>query len=125
MARRMAVPERVRAMRLIDRVDYGDAFAADCPPDVLAHYTPDELGELAMGRAPRWLQLFVRLAHRRMLGLRLTPSRLHRTLGWDLLSGTDDEALYGSTGRLVTVRLLVLKAPGQVVVVFLLRRDRP
>ncbi|GAA4932724.1 hypothetical protein EV188_103722 [Actinomycetospora succinea] len=125
MARRVVVPERVDAMGLLDRVDYGDAFATDCPPEVLARFTPEELADLAVGRAPRWLRLFVRFAHRRVLGLRLTHTTPPVPLDWHLVSSGPDEVVYGVAGGLITPRLLVMKEPGRVLVVFLMRVDRP
>ncbi|MHC1558705.1 hypothetical protein ACR9E3_07100 [Actinomycetospora sp. C-140] len=125
MARRVAIPQRVTAMGLLDRVDYGDAFAVDVAPEVLARFAPEELAELAMGRAPRVLRSLVRIAHRRVLGLRLAPASDPAPLGWHRVSAGPHEAVYGVAGGLITPRLVVIAEPGRVLVVFLLRREHP
>jgi hypothetical protein len=126
MACRVAIPERVQAMGLLDRVDYGDAFAAEVPPPVLARYTPVELADLAMGRAPRWVRVLVRVAHQRVLGLQLAPTTPPGPVpGWQLMHSGPAEAVYGVAGGLITPRIVVMKDPGRVLVVTLMRLERP
>lgn len=125
VVRRVAVPRQILALGLLDRVDYGDAFAGSCEPRVLARFTSQELGELAMGRAPRWLRTLVRVAQGRVLGLDLDRSTLDSSLGWKLLSSCADVAVYGAPGRLATTRLAVVKEPAQALVVFLFRQEQP
>jgi hypothetical protein len=124
MAQRVAIPDRVHAMELLDRVDYGDAFAVEPEPQVLARYTPDELAEFALGRAPRWVRVLVRVAHRRVLRLRLAPSDPPVPVpGWHLVSGGPDAVVYGVAGGLITPRIVVLKESHRIVVVTLMRLD--
>lgn len=126
MARRVAIPDRVHAMGLLDRVDYGDAFAVDAPPEVVARYNPDELAELAMGRAPRWVRALVRVAHQRVLGLRLAATSPPVPVpGWQLVRSGPDEVIYGVAGGLITPRIVVMKEPSRVLVATLIRVDHP
>jgi hypothetical protein len=126
MAQRVAIPDRVHAMELLDRVDYGDAFAVEPAPDVLARHTPDELAELALGRAPRWVRVLVRVAHRRVLRLHLAPSDPPVPVpGWQLRQRGPDHVVYEVAGGLITPRIVVLKEPGRILVVTLMRLDHP
>jgi hypothetical protein len=122
MARRVAIPDQV--LTLLDRVDYGDAFAVEPGPHVLAHYTPGELAELALGRAPGWVRVLVRVAHGRVLRLRLAPSDPPVPVpGWQLVSSDPEAVVYGVAGGLITPRIVVLKEPHRLVVVTLMRLD--
>jgi|1186.fasta_scaffold384859_2 hypothetical protein len=124
MAQRVAIPDRVHARELLDRVDYGDAFAVEAGPHVLARYSPDELAELALGRAPGWVRVLVRVAHGRVLRLRLAASEPPVPVpGWHLVSSGPDAVVYGVAGGLITPRIVVMKESRRIVVVTLMRLD--
>jgi hypothetical protein len=117
MSQKIPVPAHVAALRLLDRVDYQDAFSLETP----VVRTPEEWTRLVLDRAPNVLRSFVRYAHL-ALGLRLAPRGSPDHLwGWAVLQSGPDAFVLGAGGGLGTPRIVVLTPPGGVVFATILR----
>lgn len=126
VARRVAVPDRVLAMGLLDAVDYLDSYVRDRhPAGTAAGPSADALTALAFERLPRWLRALVRTAHRHVLRLRLELPSTVPVPGWRRLLDEPEEAVYGVDGPLLSARLVVSATPATVQVSTLVRYARP
>jgi hypothetical protein len=122
MAERIAVPDDVAAMGVLERVDYEDAFTTRALDD----RAPEEWARLLVQEAPGWLRSFVRVAQRGALGLRLGPADSPRhPLGWDVLVTGPDAVVLGVEGGLLTPRIVVTARQREVVACTLVRFDHP
>lgn len=125
MSRRVAVPDRVLTMGVVDRVEYGDAFVVDLPPGA-AERSLDEWAELVIGDAPRWFRELIRVVHRGVLGLRLVPRAESAPVpGWRRIPGDGREFVYGVAGGLITPQIVIMSAPDRILVSTVVRYDRP
>lgn len=125
MARRVAVPDRVLTMGLLDLVDYQDSYLADAPAGFRAELSADVLAALAFGSIPAWLRGLIAAVHRRVLTLRLDVPSTVPVPGWRRLRDEPDEVVYGADGRLLTARLVVSATSSTVRVSTLVRFDQP
>lgn len=125
MARRVAVPDRVLDMGLVNVVDYQDSYVVDAPAGFRAERSADALAALAFGSIPVWVRGLIAAAHRSVLGLRLDLPSGVPVPGWRRLRSEPDEAVYGTDGRLLTPRLVVSVTATSVRVCTLVRFDRP
>ncbi len=118
MADRVSVPAEVVALKLLDRVDYGDAFtignAGQQPPEFWVRHA---LG----GVSPALIGLVRRV--QQGLGLRLAAESHEHPLGWDILHSGPEAFILGAEGRLGSARIISTTPPNKVVVTTLLRFD--
>lgn len=120
MSQQVPVPARVAALKVLDRVDYEDAFAVRTP----VRHTPEEWVRLGLEGAPPAVRGFILRAHK-ALGLRLAPpGSPDHVLGREILQNEPEQIVLGAEGRIVTPRIVLSTPPGQVVVATLLRFDR-
>jgi hypothetical protein len=119
MIHRIAVPEDVLSLALLDRVDYADAYAAR----TTASLTPREWGDRIIERASPEVLAVVRSLHARVGRMRLAaPGPVH-PLGWHILEETDSRFVMGTEGGIVTPRVVILNPPGRVVFSTVLRYE--
>lgn len=112
------VPPRADELADLDRVDYADAFSVD----VTVQRRPEEWLRVADSVSPTVLRGVRRV--QQGLGLRLAPSgSADHPIGWTILHSSDDEAMLGAEGTLLTPRIVALTPPGKIVVATLLRYD--
>lgn len=117
MAEQISVPERVSALKLLDRVDYEDAFSVE----TCAIRTPEEWALLLCDSASPFMRNFIRYAHR-TLGLRLAPrGSPDRVLGWTVLQNGPDAFVLGTEGGIGVPRIVVLTSTGRVEFATILR----
>jgi hypothetical protein len=117
MSQRVSMPARVAALKLLDRVDYQDAFSLE----TTVVRTPEEWTRLVLDSAPNVLRSFVRYAHL-ALGLRLGPRGSPDHLwGWTVLQSGPEAFVLGADGGLGTPRIVVLTPPGGLVFATILR----
>jgi len=119
MIHRIAVPEEVRSLDLLDRVDYADAFEARTSDS----RTPREWGDHIIERAcPRVLAV-VRSLHGRVGQMRLAAPGPEYPLGWQILEETSSRFVMGTEDGIVTPRVVILTPPGRVVFSTVLRYE--
>ena len=111
MIHRIAVPEAVLSLGLLDRVDYGDAYEAR----VSDSRTPREWGEHIIDRASPGILRVVHALHQRVGRMRLAPPGPEHPLGWQILQETGSHFVMGTEGGIVTPRVVILTPPGRVV----------
>jgi hypothetical protein len=116
---RIAVPEAVRSLGLLDRVDYGDAFEART---TLAR-SPREWGDLIIEQSSPAVLAFTRAAHACVGRMPLLPQDAEHPLGWTVLEETPSYLAIGVDGGIVTPRVVILTPPGKVVFATLLRYE--
>jgi hypothetical protein len=119
MVHRIAVPDEVLSLRLLDRVDYGDAFEAR----TTEHRSPREWGDLIIERSSPAVLGFVRAAHSRVGRMPLAPQDADHPLGWSILEETDSHLVIGIDGGIATPRVVVLTPPGRVVFATVMRYE--
>jgi hypothetical protein len=119
MVHRIAVPDEVLSLRLLDRVDYGDAFEAR----TTEHRSPREWGDLIIERSSPAVLGFVRAAHSRVGRMPLAPQDADHPLGWSILEETDSRLVIGIDGGIVTPRVVIMTSPGNVVFATVLRHE--
>lgn len=125
MARRVAVPDRVLNMGLLNFVDYQDSYVVDAPAGFRAKRSADALAALAFGSIPVWLRGLIAAVHRNVLGLQLDVPSTVPVPGWRRLRGEPDEVVYGADGRLLTPRLVVSVTSTTIRVCTLVRFNQP
>lgn len=125
MARRVAVPDRVLNMELLNVVDYQDSYVVDAPAGFRAERSAEAMAALAFGSIPAWLRGLIAASHRSVLGLQLDLPSTVPVPGWRRLRAEPDEAVYGADGRLLTPRLVVSVTSTTVRVCTLVRYNRP
>jgi hypothetical protein len=122
MVSRIPVPAEALALGLLDRVDYGDAFEAHAAD---RHFPRDWVERIVAGGSPPLLG-FVRLVHRRVGRMRLAErGEPDHPLGWTVLDQTEQHAILGADGGILTPRLVIATEGDLVRVVTLLRYDSP
>ena len=119
MVHRIAVPEAVLSLGLLDRVDYGDALEAR----TTARRSPREWGDLIIERSSPAVLAFVRAAHSRVGRMPLAPQDADHPLGWTILEETDSHLVMGIDGGIVTPRVVIMTSPGSVVFATVLRYE--
>jgi len=119
MIHRIAVPQEVRPLELLDRVDYADAYEAR----TAEARTPREWGDLIIGRASPAVLALVRSLHARVGRMRLAASGPEHPLGWHILEETSSRFVMGTEGGIVTPRVVILTPPGRVVFSTVLRYE--
>jgi hypothetical protein len=119
MVHRTAVPEDVRSLGLLDRVDYADAYAARTSDS----RTPREWGDRIIERASPEVLAVVRSLHARVGQMRLAAPGPEHPLGWHILEETDSRFVMGTEGGIVTPRVVILTPPGAVVFSTVLRYE--
>jgi Protein of unknown function (DUF2867) len=124
VARRVAIPDRVLTMGLLDPVDYHDSYVVDAPAGFRAEQSADALAALAFGSVPAWLRGLIAAVHRRVLRLELDLPSTVPVPGWRRLREEPDEVVYGADGRLLAARLVVSVKSSTVRVSTLIRFDR-
>lgn len=130
MARRVAVPDRVLGLGLLDVVDYQDSYIRDrravvTPSPVRPERSADEMTTLAFGAVPTWLRRIIASVHRHVLRLDLRVPSTVPVPGWRRLHLRPDEAVYGVDGPLLAARLVVSVTASTVQVSTLVRYARP
>jgi hypothetical protein len=123
VARRVAIPDRVLTMGLLDPVDYHDSYVVDAPAGFRAERSADALAALAFGSVPAWLRGLIAAVHRRVLRLELDLPSTVPVPGWRRLREEPDEVVYGADGRLLAARLVVSVKSSTVRVSTLIRFD--
>ena len=118
MARRIAVPEEVTARRLLERVDYQDAFTIDVDQE----RTAEQWVRLALKGAPPGLPALVR-AVQQALGLRLHQPSPEHPLGWTVQHSDAEVFILGADGPAGTARIVAESPPGRLVVTTQLQLD--
>jgi hypothetical protein len=116
---RIAVPQEVHSLGLLDRVDYSDAFEAR----TTAGHTPREWGDLIVEQSSPAVLAFVRAAHARVGRMPLLPQDAEHPLGWSILEETDSHLVIGIDGGIATPRVVVMTSPGRVVFATVLRYE--
>jgi hypothetical protein len=120
MVSRIPVPAGALALRLLDRVDYGDAFEAR----TAEQHSPRDWVELLVAGASPALAGFVRFVHRRVGRMQLAERHAAgHPLGWTVLDATRQHAVLGVDGGIVTPRLVIEADGERVRVVTLLRYE--
>jgi hypothetical protein len=122
MVSRIPVPAAVLALGLLDRIDYSDAFEARSTD----HHSPrDWVDRIVAGASPP-LAGFVRLVHRRVGRMHLAErGEPDHPLGWTVLEHTEQRAVLGVDGGILTPRLVTETEGDRVRVVTLLRYETP
>lgn len=117
------VPEPIRSLHGLDRVDYADVFtlhtasAADWSAEEWARAVLEE------GQAAR---RFAFIPWRVLLGLRLGPSHTPRYVhGWKIADGGEDWIRLEAASWLMTCHAVAQIAEGQVSVALFVRYDQP
>jgi len=96
--RQVAVPPAARALSMLSRVDYEDAFLVDTGLD--QDRSGEQWARAILEDAPIFLRRRLRWGWF-ALGLRLACTRADRfVLGWEVRRSTPDFALLGADGRL-------------------------
>lgn len=129
MARRVAVPDRVLSLGVLDVVDYQDSYVHDrrviASPGRIRPRSADEMTTLAFGALPTWLRRIIAAVHRHVLRLELRLPSAVPVPGWLRLRNRQDEAVYGVDGSLLAARLVVSVTTTTVQVSTLVRYARP
>lgn len=96
LARQVAVPQEVRELSMLPRVDYADAFVVD----VGAHpdWTAQRWARTLLEEAPAAMRTRL-LAGWSALGLKVGGGAGPSVLGWQVRSSTDDVVLLGADSR--------------------------
>jgi hypothetical protein len=116
---RIAVPQEVHSLGLLDRVDYSDAFEA-C---TTARHTPREWGDLIVEQSSPMVLAFVRAAHARVGRMPLLPQDTDHPLGWSILEDASSHLVIGVDGGIVMPRVVIATSPGRVVFTTVLRYE--
>ena len=119
MVHRIAVPDEVLSLGLLDRVDYSDAFEAR----TTQHRSPRQWGDLILERSSPTVLAFVRAAHSRVGRMPLAPQDADHPLGWSILEETPAHLVMGIDGGIVTPRVVIWTSPGRVVFATVLRYE--
>jgi hypothetical protein len=109
-------------VRLLDRVDYEDAFSVGTPLE----QCPEQWMRTFLEDAPRWFQLPWVGVGKVVLGARFGPLLRDRdhVVGWKILYNRPDAFAVGidSSGGLAA-RLVALTSPGQAIIATQIRLD--
>jgi len=121
VVKRVPLPASIASLRVLDRVDYDDAFTAD----TLCDRTPEQWARLGLEHASPSLREPLRFVYN---GFRLRPSirdSPQHVLGWSILTSTPTEIVLGAAFAPigVTARMIVTSPPGRVVMSTLVRID--
>jgi hypothetical protein len=115
------VPTSVAELKLLDRVDYEDAYSVDTS----VRRTPEQWMRAFLEDAPRWFQLPWAGLGKALLGARFGPRHAaDHVLGWKVLEDRPGAFVVGldSFGGLV-VRLIASTPPGRAIIATQLRLD--
>ena|SRR5438552_284897 len=117
------VPEPIRSLHCLDRVDYVDVFAVHTAE---ATNWPAERWARAVLEEGSAVRRFGFIPWRVLLGLRLGPSCAPGYVhGWRIAGGTDDWIRLEATSWLMTCNAVGHVAEGQVSVALFVRYDHP
>lgn len=122
MVRRIAVPDLARQLSGLDRVDYADAYTA--PTEVVR--TPEQWARAIEQRHPQLIRRIVRPIHQSALGFQLAdPDAPGQIIGFDILHSDAREAVLGTSGSVLTPRIVGLTMPGHLTLCTLVRYEHP
>jgi hypothetical protein len=112
MAQQVPVPPATARLRLLERVDYEDAFVAQVDADL----PPETWLRRALEQAPPLLLVLVRLVQR-CLGLQLVAADTEHPLGWTVIRSDADAVVLGADGARGRARIVTSTPAGSVLVV--------
>lgn len=115
------VPDSVAALKLLDRVDYQDAFGVT----TRARLTPEAWMRLFFEPPPSLLGTVVSAVFKVLRRGSDSPAAADPWRGWQVLHNGPDEFVLGTElGIGLTARLIALTQPGHVVIATQVRLDR-
>lgn len=114
------VPAAICDLKLLDHIDYQDAFIVD----TALRRTPEQWMRTIIEDAPRWFQLpWINLLGRGVLRAHIGPmSTPGYVLGWTVILDRPEVFVVGLDGAGgLRIRLITQASPGQAVLVTLIR----
>jgi len=118
VAQQIPVPAEVAALKLLDRIDYEDAFTTSVP----AKRSPEDWARLALDGAPTALLGAVRCVQQ-SLGLHLAPTAEDHPLGWTILRSDSGMFVLGADGNAGSARIVCITPADRIVLTTQLRFD--
>jgi hypothetical protein len=118
----IALPAAVTQLRLLDRVDYQDAFRIDTS----LHRSPEQWMRAVVEGAPRWFQLpWIHLLGKGILRAEIGPMDAPGyVLGWKVLIARPEVFAVGlDSPNGLLARLITVTPPGQAVFATQIRLD--
>lgn len=120
-ARRVPVPDEIRALDALEAPGYADAFEAAAGGS--AERSAEAWARSVFEELPGWQQLLLVLGWRFALGLRPGPRGPRHVLGWRITDATPGRITLEQRSRLLAAHL-VLRANGtRLVLVTVVRRE--
>ena len=118
---REQVPEPIRALHGLDRVDYVDLFALDTTE--ATEWSAEQWARAVLEQG-RTVRRFAFIPWRVLLGLRLGPSSVPGYVhGWSIAAANEDSIRLEATSWLMTCNAVAHVADGQVLVALFVRYD--
>ncbi|HZP15070.1 MAG TPA: hypothetical protein VFA96_04540 [Nocardioides sp.] len=118
----IAVPDAVTELRLLDRVDYQDAFRVD----TALQRAPEQWMRAIIEGAPRWFTLpWLHVLGRGLLRADIGPMDAHdHVLGWKVLTARPDAFAVGlDSPNGLLARLITVAPAGQAIFATQIRLD--
>ena len=117
---RSGVPASATALKLLDRVDYQDAYALE----TRVRLTPEEWMRLVLEGSPSALRGFVGGVYRILRFGSTSPGSADQCSGWQVLQNGPEKFVIGTElGIGLNARRIALTRPGQVVIATQVRLD--
>ena len=120
-ARRVKVPEEIRALDALDRPGYADAFEARAHDS--AERSAEAWARSVFEELPGWRQLLLVLGWRVWLGFRPGPRGAGHVLGWRITHATPGSITLAQNSRLLAAHLVLRANGARLVLVTVVRRE--